>query len=135
MTSTGRQRLIADKAPKPIGPYSVGMRSGDLVFTAGMMGLDPLTGKIVEGGIEAETRQALANLANILEAGGSSMSLVLKTTVFLQDMGEFSKMNSIYAEFFPAEPPARTTVQVAGLPMGARVEIEAVAAIGQGRGD
>jgi 2-iminobutanoate/2-iminopropanoate deaminase len=100
-----------------------------------MAGVDPLTGKLVPGGIEAETRQTLKNLAGILEAGGSSMRSVVKTTVFLQDMGEFSRMNAVYAEFFPSEPPARSTVQVAALPLGARVEIEAVALREEGHGD
>ncbi|MEW6567627.1 MAG: Rid family detoxifying hydrolase [Chloroflexota bacterium] len=130
-----RETLIAHQAPRPIGPYSVGIRSGDLVFTAGMLGIDPATGKLVEGGIEAQTRQAILNLKAILEAGGSALPLVVKTTVFLRDMAEFPKMNATYGEFFPADPPARTTVEVARLPMGARVEIEAVAAVATGRGD
>lgn len=132
MSNKQRQPVITHQAPKPIGPYSVGIRSGDLLFTAGMLGLDPGTGKLVEGGIEAQTRQALLNIKAILEAAGSRLSLVLKTTVFLQDMGEFARMNGVYGEFFPGEPPARTTVQVARLPMDARVEIEAIAAVGLG---
>ncbi len=133
--ATKRERVIAAKAPKPIGPYSVGIRWGELVFASGMAGVDPATGKLAPGGIEAETRQALENLRSILEAGGSSLARVLKTTVFLQDMGEFAKMNAVYGEFFPSEPPARSTVQAAALPLGARVEIEAVAARGEARGD
>ena len=128
MQGKAREVVLADNAPKPIGPYSVGIVHGDLVFASGMLGLDPKTGELVAGGIEAQTRQSLANLSAILEAAGSSMSLVLKTTVFLQDMGEFGKMNAVYGEFFPAEPPARSTVQVAALPKAAAVEIEAVAA-------
>lgn len=124
-----RETVVAPRAPKPIGPYSVGVRSGDLLYTAGMAGVDPETGKLVPGGIEAETRQTMKNIASILQAGGSSLQQALKTTVFLQDMGEFAKMNAVYAEFFPASPPARSTVQVAALPLGARVEIEAVAAL------
>jgi 2-iminobutanoate/2-iminopropanoate deaminase len=135
MGSSVRERVVAADAPQPIGPYSVGIRTGEMVYTAGMAGVDPLTGKLVPGGIEAETRQTLKNLASILEAGGSSMPQVVKTTVFLQDMREFSRMNAVYAEFFPSEPPARSTVQVAALPLGARVEIEAVAVREEGHGD
>ncbi len=124
-----RQVVTTPLAPRPIGPYSVGVRVGAVLYTSGMAGVDPKTGKLVTGGIEAETRQTLRNLASILDAGGSTMSRVLKTTVFLQDMGEFARMNAVYAEYFPSEPPARSTVQVAALPLGARVEIEAVAAL------
>jgi 2-iminobutanoate/2-iminopropanoate deaminase len=98
-----------------------------MVYTAGQVGLDPQTGELVPGGIEGQTRQALSNLAAVLEAAGTSLARVVKTTVFLQDMGEFAAMNAVYAEFFPANPPARSTVQVAALPRGARVEIECVA--------
>jgi 2-iminobutanoate/2-iminopropanoate deaminase len=124
-----RQVVVSGKAPKPIGPYSVGITYGDLAFASGMLGLDPQTGELAPGGIEAETRQSLNNLAAILDAAGSSMSLVLKTTVFLRDMADFPRMNAVYAEFFPDQPPARSTVQVAALPKGAAVEIEAVAAL------
>jgi 2-iminobutanoate/2-iminopropanoate deaminase len=117
------------EAPKPIGPYSAGVKVGNWVFTAGQIGIDPQTGEIVEGGIEAETRQVLMNLKNILEAAGSSLDKVVKTTVFLRDMGEFSQMNQVYAEFFDNEYPARSTVQAAGLPKGSAVEIEAVARV------
>jgi 2-iminobutanoate/2-iminopropanoate deaminase len=123
-----RQVVVSRKAPKPIGPYSVGISQGDLVFASGMLGLDPQTGELAPGGIEAETRQSLNNLAAILEAAGSSMSLVLKSTVFLRDMADFPRMNAVYAEFFRDDPPARSAVQVAALPKGAAVEIEAVAA-------
>lgn len=135
MVIRGREALIADKAPKAIGPYSLGIRTRGLIFTSGTLGVDPKTGEFTPGGIEAETRQALQNLANILEAGGSSLDLVVKTTVFMSDLGEFSKMNDVYAEFFTGEPPARSTVQVAALPKGAAVEIEAVAVAGQVHSD
>jgi len=135
MVIRGREALIADKAPKAIGPYSLGIRTRGLIFTSGTLGVDPKTGEFAPGGIEAETRQALHNLANILEAGGSSLDLVVKTTVFMSDLGEFSKMNDVYAEFFTGEPPARSTVQVAALPKGAAVEIEAVAVVGQVHSD
>ena len=116
-----------EKAPKAIGPYSVANQVGHLVFTAGQLGLDPLTNELVDGGIEAETRQALTNLMNVLEAANSSLAMVVKTTVFLRDMADFSKMNAIYAEFFTENHPARSTVQVAALPKGGAVEIEVVA--------
>ncbi len=125
--TAGKQTVLTTTAPKPIGPYSQAIRTTSLVFASGQAGLDPNTGDLVQPGVEAETRQVLANIKNVLEAAGSSMSLVVKTTVFLVDMGEFPKMNAIYAEFFPKDPPARSTVGVAALPKGARVEIEAIA--------
>ncbi|MCJ7677893.1 MAG: RidA family protein [Anaerolineales bacterium] len=132
MLAQRRRVVVAGKAPKPIGPYSVGIVHGDLVFASGMLGLDPQTMELVPGGVEAETRQSLTNVAAILQAAGSSMNLVLKTTVFLRDMADFTRMNAVYAEFFRSEPPARSTVQVAALPKGGAVEIEAVAALEQG---
>lgn len=126
-----RKKVIStNKAPKAIGPYSVANCYGDLVFTAGQIGLDPQSGELVSGGIELETRQVLTNLQAVLEAAGSSLEQVLKTTVFLRDMNDFSRMNAVYAEFFAENCPARSTVQAAGLPKGAAVEIEAVAIIG-----
>ena len=135
MTPRRREVLIVDKAPKAIGPYSLGIRVSGLVFASGTLGIDPKTGDLTPGGIEAETRQALLNLADILEAGGSSLELVVKTTVFMSDLSEFSKMNTIYATFFSEEPPTRSTVQVAALPKGAAVEIEAVSVVGASFGD
>lgn len=126
--------VVAEKAPKAIGPYSVAVKVGNLVYTSGQIALDPVAGTLVEGGIEAETRQVLTNLQNVLEASGSSLDLVIKTTVFLQDMGDFAKMNAIYGEFFTANPPARSAVQVAALPRGAAVEIECVALLKDGCG-
>lgn len=114
-------------APAAIGPYSVGISTGNLIFTAGQIGLDPKTGQMVEGGVEAEARQALINLKAILEAGGSGLEKVVKTTVFLKDMADFAKVNAVYAEFFVENPPARSAVAVAALPKNALVEIEAVA--------
>ena len=122
-----RKVISTDNAPKAIGPYSQAIRVGDFVFCAGQAGLDPATGKLVQGGIEAETRRVLQNLSAALEAAGSSLSRVVKTTVFLTNMDEFQRMNAIYAEFFPSAPPARSTVQVSRLPAGACVEIEAIA--------
>ncbi len=122
-----RQVVSTDKAPKAMGPYSQAIRVGDFVFCAGQVGLDPSTGKLVEGDIQVQTRRVLQNLSAALEAAGSSLSRVVKTTVFLTNLDDFQKMNAIYAEFFPAAPPARSTVQVARLPAGASVEIDAIA--------
>jgi 2-iminobutanoate/2-iminopropanoate deaminase len=126
-TSEGKKIVSTDKAPKAIGPYSQAIRTESLVFTAGQIGLDPHTMEIVKGGIETETRQALTNLKHVLEAADSGLNFVVKTLVFLQDMNDFARMNAVYMEFFPENPPARSTVQVAALPKGAQVEIECVA--------
>lgn len=123
----GKEIVQTEKAPKALGPYSVAVKAGDFVFTSGQVGIDPAHGAIVTGGIEAETRQVLKNLTAVLEAAGASLQDVVKTTVFLKDMGDFAVMNGIYAEFFTENPPARSAVQVAALPKGALVEIEAVA--------
>ena len=122
-----KEIIHSTKAPKAIGPYSVAVRVGDFVFTAGQTGIDPHTGELVPGGVAAQTRQVLINVSNVLEAAGCKLSDVVKTTVFLQDMSDFSVMNGIYAEFFPQDHPARSTVQVAALPKGGAVEIETVA--------
>lgn len=135
MSSAKKEVIIAERAPKAIGPYSVAIRSGAFIFVSGTLGMDPETGELVAGGIEAQTRKSLENLNNILGSAGSSLDLVVKTTVFLQDMKEFPLMNAIYAEFFQHDPPARSTVEVAALPKGAAVEIEAVATVMQGYGD
>jgi 2-iminobutanoate/2-iminopropanoate deaminase len=124
-----KQILATDKAPAAVGPYSQGVRVGDLVFTAGQLGIVPGTKEFAGPDIEAQTRQALENLKAVLEAGGSCLENVVKTTVFLQDIGEFTRMNAVYAEFFPQGPPARSAVQVAALPLGGRVEIEALAEV------
>lgn len=127
MLSPEKEIITTEDAPKALGPYSAGIRAGNMVFTAGQVGIDPATGKLVEGGIETQTRQVLRNVQAVLRAAGSELDRVVKTTVFIEDMNEFSKMNAIYAEFFKEKPPARSTVQVAALPLGAAVEIEAVA--------
>ena len=129
MSVTKREVLIPTQAAKAIGPYSLGIRVHDFVFASGTIGIDPQQGSLVPGGVAAETRQALQNLSKILEAGGSSLEQVVKTTVFMLDLGEFASMNAVYAEFFAQDPPARSTVQVAALPGGASVEIEAIAAV------
>lgn len=121
--------VTAEKAPKAIGPYSAGMTVGNMVYTAGQIPVDVATGTVVEGGIEAETRQALTNLKHVLEAAGSALDYVVKTTCFLADMGEFAAFNTIYAEFFTDNPPARATVAVKTLPLNVHVEVEAVAYI------
>jgi 2-iminobutanoate/2-iminopropanoate deaminase len=115
-------------APRAIGPYSQALRAGGFLFTAGQVGFDPATGELVDGGIAEQTRQVLTNIRAILEAGGSTLGQVVKTTVFLVDMADFAAMNEVYAELFGSHRPARSTVAVAALPRGARVEIEAVAA-------
>ena len=121
-----RQVVSAAGAPKAIGPYSHAVVAGEFIFTAGQAGVDPQSGRLLEG-IEAQTRQALQNIAAILSAAGGSLANVVKTTVFLANMADFPAMNKVYAEFFPTDPPARTTVAAAALPLGALVEIEAVA--------
>lgn len=130
-----REPLIPENAPKPLGPYSHGIRAGRWIFCSGTIGNDPSTGRLVPGGVEAEARQALVNLGNTLRAGGSSMAHVVKTTVFLTDLGQFATMNAVYATFFSQDPPARSTLQVAALPGGASVEIEAIALVPTSHGD
>ena len=134
-TSEGKKIISTEKAPKAQGPYSQAIRTETLVFTAGQVGLNPATMELVEGGVEAQTRQVLTNLKHVLETADSGLNFVVKTIVFLQDMRDFANMNSIYSEFFPENPPARSTVQVAALPKGALVEIECVALINPVRGD
>ena len=135
MVTPEKEIIIAERAPRAIGPYSVGIRVGYLVFTAGQIGIDRETGELVPGGVQAETRQALLNLQNVLEAAGSSLDLVAKTTVFLRDIQDFGQMNAAYGEFFTQIPPARSAIQAAALPKGAAVEIEAIAVVGKPRGD
>jgi 2-iminobutanoate/2-iminopropanoate deaminase len=134
-TSKGKKIIQTEKAPKAIGPYSQAIRIESLVFTAGQIGLNPATAELVEGGVEEQTRQVLTNLRNVLEAAGSGLTYVVKTTVFLKDMNDFPKMNAIYAEFFSEAHPARSTIAVAGLPKGGLVEIEAIALLASAHGD
>jgi 2-iminobutanoate/2-iminopropanoate deaminase len=122
-----KQTVKVEKGPVAIGPYSIGVIAGEFVFTAGQIGLEPVSGALVAGGVEAETRQALRNLKAVLEGAHSGLDRVVKTTVFLKDMADFAKMNAIYAEFFTEIFPARSAVQVAALPRNALVEIEAIA--------
>jgi 2-iminobutanoate/2-iminopropanoate deaminase len=116
-------------APKAIGPYSQGISVGGFVFTAGQVALDPKTGELVAGGVSEQTSRALENLSAILAAAGTSLSQVVKTTVFLVDMADFAAMNEVYGRAFGTHRPARSTVAVAALPRGARVEIEAIATV------
>ena len=127
MAKTEKEIIKVENAPAAIGPYSMAVKAGEFVFTSGQLGLDPVLGTIVTGGIEAETRQALRNLKTILEGAGSGIDRVVKTTVFLRDIGDFAKMNAVYAEYFTADCPARSAIQVAALPKNGMVEIEAVA--------
>ena len=120
--------IIATKnAPGAIGPYSQGIRANGFVFASGQIGLDPATGEFVKGGIVEQSRQALLNVKNVLEAAGSGLDKVVKTTVFLKDINDFAAMNAVYSEFFKTDCPARSAVQVAALPKGALVEIEVIA--------
>lgn len=121
--------ITSDKAPKAIGPYSMAVSTGCLVYTSGQLGLNPATGTLVEGGVQAQTRQALEHVKSVLEAAGTTLENVVKTTVFLQDLNDFAQMNAVYAEYFTSDQPARSAFQVAALPKGAVVEIEAVATV------
>ncbi|HBY96020.1 MAG: RidA family protein [Ardenticatenaceae bacterium] len=128
-TTPSREVIQTESAPKAVGPYSQAIRAGDFIFTAGQVGINPATGTL-EGDVTVQTRQVLENLKAILEAAESGLGLVVKTTVFLANMDDFATMNGVYAEYFgEAGPPARSTVQVAKLPLGALVEIEAVALV------
>src|SRR3990172_7026196 len=129
MSPSIKQVVFPEKGAKPIGPYSPAIRYGELLFTSGQIGLDPASGKLVAGGVVAEARQALENISTLVASGGSSLDKVLKTTLFLKDIGDFAAVNEVYAQYFGVEPPARSTIQVAALPAGALVEIEVVAYI------
>jgi len=125
-----RETVGTAGAPAAIGPYSQAIRAGDFLFCSGQIPLDPSTGKMVEGGIGVQTERVLRNLEAVLAAGGGSLASVVKTTVYLADLGDFPAMNAVYGKFFPQDPPARATVEVSKLPAGARVEIDAVASTG-----
>jgi 2-iminobutanoate/2-iminopropanoate deaminase len=122
-----RQATATDRAPKAIGPYSQAVRAGQLLFCSGQIPLDPATGVLIDGDIAAQTRRVLDNVGEILAAAGASFDRVVKTTVFLADMNDFAAMNEVYATYFAAPAPARSTVAAAGLPKGARIEIEVIA--------
>jgi 2-iminobutanoate/2-iminopropanoate deaminase len=128
MSNNDAKKVIGSpNAPKAVGPYSAGIKTERFIFLSGQLGLDPASGNLVEGGVEAQTKQSLKNLQSILVSNGLDMDCVVKTTVFLKDMQDFAKMNAVYAEFFKADPPARSTIQVAALPKDGLVEIEAIA--------
>jgi 2-iminobutanoate/2-iminopropanoate deaminase len=124
------QAVQTANAPRAIGPYSQAIRSGELLFLSGQIPLDPSTGELVSGGIDVQTRRVLDNLGAILESAGGSFADVVKTTIYLVDLAEFAAMNGVYESYFTQPAPARATVQVAALPKGARIEIEAVARLG-----
>lgn len=124
-----REIVHTDRAPQAIGPYSQAVRAGNLVFASGQIPTDPATGEFVPGGIAEQTEQILQNLSAVLEAAGTGLNRVVKTTVFLAEMSDFAAMNEVYARFFSQNPPARSTVAAAGLPRNARVEIDAIALI------
>ncbi|MGH2502681.1 MAG: RidA family protein [Ktedonobacterales bacterium] len=125
---TQRTVIATQDAPKAIGPYSQAIALGDLIFCSGQVALDPASGELQGDDVRAQTRRALENLSGVLRAAGSSLADVVKTTVFLVDMGDYAAVNEVYGEFFSSEPPARSAVAVAALPRGARVEVEAIAA-------
>jgi 2-iminobutanoate/2-iminopropanoate deaminase len=123
-----KEVVVSDKIPKPIAPYSPGIKAGNFVFTSGQVAFDPMTGEIVGSTTAEQTEQTLKNLSDVLEAAGSSLEHVVKTTVFLSDLNDFKEMNAVYGKFFQSNPPARSTVQ-AGLVLELKVEIEAIAII------
>ena len=125
-----RKVVQCEGAPKPAAPYSQGIQTEGFVFTAGQVAFDPATGKLMDGDIKEQTRQVMENLRAILEAAGTDFSRVVKATVFLADINDFSQLNEVYGEYFQADPPARSAFQVAALPLGAKVEIEMIALTG-----
>ena len=122
-----RRTIVTEAAPRALGPYAQAVVAGDLVFCAGQVGIDPATGRLVGGGVAAETARACENLRAVLAAGALTLADVVKTTVYVVDLGDFAVVNEAYGRFFPAPHPARATVQVAALPAGARIEIDAIA--------
>jgi 2-iminobutanoate/2-iminopropanoate deaminase len=122
-----KDAITSNHAPRPIGPYSQAIRANGFLFLSGQTPIHPETGQLIEGGIEQQTAQALENLKAVLEAAGSSMAKVVKTSVFLKDMNEFALMNAVYARYFPGTPPARSTIEAARLPRDCRVEIDLIA--------
>jgi 2-iminobutanoate/2-iminopropanoate deaminase len=122
--------ISTEKAPRAIGPYSQAVASQGFVFLSGQIPLDPETNQLIEGDIAAQTERVMKNLGALLEASGSSFDRVVKTTVYLKDMGEFAKMNEVYGRYFPTNPPARATVEAARLPRDVRVEIDCIASVG-----
>jgi len=126
--------VSTNRAPKAIGPYSQAVIANGFVFVSGQIPLDPATGQIVAGGIAQQTAQVFENMKNVLEAAGSSLEQAVKTTVYLKDMGDFAPMNEVYGRYFPANPPARATVEAARLPRDVRIEIDCIATLVTGLG-
>jgi 2-iminobutanoate/2-iminopropanoate deaminase len=122
-----KEVIFAQNAPQPIGPYSQAINAGSMVFCSGQLGIDPRTGQLVLGGADSQTRQCLLNLQAVLAAAGCTLENVIKTTIYVTNMADFKDVNEVYAQFFPGNPPARSTVGVGALPMNAKVEIEAIA--------
>ena len=124
-----KEIIATDQAPRAIGPYSQAVRAGNVIFASGQIPIDPSTGEFVAGGVAEQTEQVMRNITAVLEAAGSGLNQIVKTTVFLADMNDFTAMNEVYARFFPETPPARATIQAARLPRDAKVEIEAIAVL------
>ena len=127
----GREVILTEKAPPPIGPYSQAVRVGDMLYVSGQLGIDPVTRQLVTGGVATQTQQAMKNIEAILAAAGCSFSDVVQVQIFLEDMDDYGAVNGVYRTFFPENPPARAAVEVAGLPLDAKVEILVVAARGR----
>ncbi|KAG5001981.1 hypothetical protein JHK82_023131 [Glycine max] len=127
--TTLKEAVQTEKAPAALGPYSQAIKANNLLFVSGVLGLIPETGKFISDNVEDQTEQVLKNMGEILKSGGASYSSVVKTTILLADLKDFKKVNEIYAKYFPSPPPARSTYQVAGLPMDAKIEIECIAAL------
>ncbi len=122
-----KEVLTSDRVPKAIGPYSQAVRMENLIFTSGQLPIDPASGALIPGDVEAQTRRVMENLSALLEDAGSDLSKALKATIYLVDIRDFARFNEVYAEYFPSVPPARSAFQVAALPLGARVEVELIA--------
>ena len=129
MSNSKKEIIRTEKAPAAVGPYSIAVRFGNMIYLSGQIPINPETGELVGGEIEQQAHQSLTNIKNVLEAAGSSLEHTLKCTVFLKNMADFSRMNAVYAEYFKVDPPARSAVEVAALPKGADIEIEAIAYI------
>jgi len=125
-----KEIISTKEAPAAIGPYSQAVKVGDIVFVSGQIPLDPATGEMVQGDVEAQTKRVMENLRAVLQAAGAGFEHVVRSTIYLTDLGDFAKVNAIYGSYFPSEPPARATVQVSALPRGSQVEIDVVAHLG-----
>lgn len=124
-----KKTIATDKAPQALGPYSQAIQAGNLIFISGQIPIDPETGSMIDGGIEEQTHRIMKNISAICEAAGATLNHIVKTTLFVTDLSQFKAVNAVYAEYFESDPPARSTVQVAALPLGAGIEIEAILAV------